>query len=76
MVDSAISVLTEQGYDLSKPILSQSMSRQRELDIVAEVIQRTVCVLNGISTHDSYFDRYIEVAILGRLRCQLHFELS
>ena len=62
VVDNTISVLTEQGYDLSKPNLSQPMSQQKELDIVAMVTQRTVCVLNGVSTCDSYFDRYIEGA--------------
>ena len=62
VVDNTISVLTEQGYDLSKPNLSQPMSRQKELDIVAMVTQRTVCVLNGMSSCDSYFDRYIEGA--------------
>ena len=62
VVDNTISILTEQGYDLTKPNLSQPMSRQQELDIVAMVTQRTVCVLNGVSTCDSYFDRYIEGA--------------
>ena len=36
------------------------MSSQMEMDIVAMVTHRTVCVLNGLSTCDSYFDRFIE----------------
>ena len=59
MVDTTVTVLLEQGFDLSKPDLcTRSMSREKEIEIEAEVTSRAAVIVNGLVGYESYFDRY------------------
>ena len=59
MVDTTVTVLLEQGFDLSKPDLcTRSMSREKEIEIEAKVTSRAAVIVNGLVGYESYFDRY------------------
>ena len=59
MVDTTVTVLLEQGFDLSKPDLcTRSVSREEEIEIEAKVTSRAAVIVNGLVGYESYFDRY------------------
>ena len=61
VVDTAITVLREHGFDLSEPGLhSRTMTREEEVGIETAITNRTLEIVAGHGECESYFDRFID----------------